>query len=92
MPLGLNKNPNYHDVCTGDTGHNEVVRVVFDPKQISYEDLLVVFWENHDPTQGMSQGNDAGTQYRSGIYYYDDEQHELAVELRDSFQVNGSVI
>lgn len=65
---GLTPNPTYREVCSGMTGHNEVVRVVYDPKLVSYEDLLKVFWENHDPTQGMRQGNDVGTQYRSGIY------------------------
>ncbi|MDP6182313.1 MAG: peptide-methionine (S)-S-oxide reductase MsrA [Gammaproteobacteria bacterium] len=75
---GYTPNPGYHEVCSGETGHNEVVRVAFDPSLISYPDLLRVFWEAHDPTQGMRQGNDAGTQYRSGIYYYDDEQMNLA--------------
>jgi peptide-methionine (S)-S-oxide reductase len=68
------------------TGHNEVVLVVFDPKVTSYDDLLKVFWENHDPTQGMRQGNDVGTQYRSGIYYFDDEQKRAAEASRDLFQ------
>ena len=68
------------------TGHNEVVRVVYDPKIVSYEDLLKVFWEGHDPTQGMRQGNDVGTQYRSGIYTYDAEQKKLAIASRDAFQ------
>jgi len=75
---GITPNPTYEEVCSGMTGHNEVVLVVFDPKLISYETLLKVFWENHNPTQGMRQGNDTGTQYRSGIYYYSDRQKELA--------------
>jgi peptide-methionine (S)-S-oxide reductase len=83
---GGTPNPSYEEVCTGLTGHNEVVRVVFDPKTISYEGVLKIFWENHDPTQGMQQGNDVGTQYRSGIYVYGDEQRELAEETRDAFQ------
>jgi len=83
---GYTKNPNYEEVCSGRTGHNEVVLVVFDPNKISYADLLRTFWENHDPTQGMRQGNDVGTQYRSGIYYYDDEQRRLAERTRDAFQ------
>ena len=75
---GLTPNPTYEEVCTGLTGHNEVVRIVYDPGVVSYEDLLKVFWESHDPTQGMRQGNDVGTQYRSGIYWHDDEQRALA--------------
>jgi len=83
---GFTPNPTYREVCTGQTGHNEVVLVVYDPKQISYADLLKVFWESHDPTQGMRQGNDVGTQYRSGIYYYNDAQREAAERSRAAFQ------
>lgn len=83
---GLTPNPTYEEVCSGRTGHNEVVRVVFDPRQVSYEALLKIFWENHDPTQGMRQGNDVGTQYRSGIYVYDAEQRAAAERSRESFQ------
>jgi len=75
---GETPNPTYREVCSGRTNHNEVVRVVYDPAVVSYEDLLKVFWEGHDPTQGMRQGNDVGTQYRSGIYYYDEAQKEAA--------------
>ncbi|MEQ9367992.1 MAG: peptide-methionine (S)-S-oxide reductase MsrA [Coleofasciculus chthonoplastes F3-SA18-01] len=83
---GITPNPTYQEVCTGMTGHNEVVRVVFDPKVISYQQLLKVFWESHNPTQGMRQGNDTGTQYRSGIYTYSDSQRKLAEASRDAYQ------
>ena len=83
---GLTPNPTYREVCTGMTGHNEVVLVVFDPKVTTYDAMLKVFWENHDPTQGMRQGNDVGTQYRSGIYYADDAQKRAAEASRDTFQ------
>jgi len=83
---GATPNATYREVCTGMTGHNEVVLVVFDPQIVSYADLLKVFWENHDPTQGMRQGNDLGTQYRSGIYYANDEQRRAAESSRDTFQ------
>jgi len=75
---GYTPNPTYQEVCSGQTGHTEVVRVVFDPSQVSYETLLKTFWENHDPTQGMRQGNDVGTQYRSGIYVHGEEQRRKA--------------
>jgi peptide-methionine (S)-S-oxide reductase len=83
---GHTPNPTYREVCSGMTGHTEAVLVVFDPKTIRYEDLLRVFWESHDPTQGMRQGNDAGTQYRSGIYWYDEAQRSAAEASRDAFQ------
>jgi len=83
---GITPNPTYREVCSGKTGHNEVVRVVFDPKVISYEALLKLFWENHNPTQGMRQGNDVGTQYRSGIYVYSSDQRKLAEASRDAYQ------
>jgi peptide-methionine (S)-S-oxide reductase len=83
---GLTPNPTYHEVCSGMTGHNEVVLVVFDPQVISYPDLLKVFWESHNPTQGMRQGNDVGTQYRSGIYTYSPEQQHQATASRQQYQ------
>ena len=83
---GLTPHATYEEVCTGLTGHNEVVRVVFDPTVINYENLLKVFWESHNPTQGMQQGNDVGTQYRSGIYTYSDEQEKVAERTKQEFQ------
>nr|WP_325252349.1 peptide-methionine (S)-S-oxide reductase MsrA [Amylibacter sp.] len=83
---GSTPNATYQEVCTGQTGHNEVVRVIYDPSVISYEQLLTVFWEGHDPTQGMAQGNDRGTQYRSGIYTFSDDQKALAESTRAAFQ------
>ena len=83
---GLTPNPTYKEVCSGLTGHNEVVRIVYDPRGITYADLLRTFWEAHDPTQGMRQGNDVGTQYRSGIYTYSAAQQDAAEASRQSFQ------
>ena len=83
---GVTPNATYEEVCTGLTGHNEMVRVIFNPSLLSYEELLKVFWESHNPTQGMQQGNDVGTQYRSGIYTYSDEQKDLAERTRDQYQ------
>jgi peptide-methionine (S)-S-oxide reductase len=82
---GQTPNATYREVCSGQTGHNEVVRVVFDPAKVSYETLLRVFWENHNPTQGMRQGNDVGTQYRSGIYTYDEGQRRAAEQSREAY-------
>jgi peptide-methionine (S)-S-oxide reductase len=83
---GLTPNPTYQEVCSGRTGHNEVVLVVYDPTRISYDRLLKVFWESHDPTQGMRQGNDAGTQYRSGIYVFTPEQRKAAEQSRAMYE------
>ena len=83
---GFTPNPTYHEVCSGMTGHNEVVYVIYDPDKVSYETLLTIFWESHNPTQGMQQGNDRGTQYRSGIYTYSDEQKALAFKTREQYQ------
>ncbi len=83
---GQTPNPSYEEVCAGLTGHAEVVRVVFDPNIVSYGDLLKLFWENHDPTQGMRQGGDIGTQYRSGIYAYDDAQKRAAIASKAAYQ------
>jgi peptide-methionine (S)-S-oxide reductase len=83
---GFTPNPTYEEVCSGRTGHNEVVLVIFDPKQISYQQLLKVFWEGHNPTEGMRQGNDAGTQYRSGIYFYSEAQRATAEATKAIYQ------
>jgi peptide-methionine (S)-S-oxide reductase len=83
---GLTPNPTYEEVCSGLTGHNEAVLVVYDPKRVSYQQLLKLFWEAHDPTQGMRQGNDVGTQYRSGIYYFNDEQRREAEASKAAYE------
>ena len=83
---GYTPNPTYQEVCSGMTGHNEVVYVVYDPHEVSYETLLKVFWQSHNPTQGMRQGNDRGTQYRSGIYTYSNEQKSLALKTREQYE------
>ena len=83
---GYTPNPSYQEVCSGSTGHNEVVLVIYDPAQINYNTLLKTFWESHNPTQGMRQGNDQGTQYRSGIYTYSDHQQQLAEHSKKVFQ------
>lgn len=83
---GQTPNPTYREVCSGQTGHTEAVRVIFDPERTSYQEMLRIFWENHDPTQGMRQGNDRGTQYRSGLYYHDDAQKALALASCEAFQ------
>ena len=83
---GYTPNPTYQEVCSGMTGHNEVVLVVFDPQQVSYAKLLKVFWESHNPTQGMQQGNDVGTQYRSGIYTYSEAQKQQAEDSKKAYQ------
>ncbi len=83
---GITKNPTYEDVCSGRTGHTEVVYVTFDPVEITLSKILQIFWENHDPTQGMRQGNDHGTQYRSAIYYFNPEQFSACLQSRDQYQ------
>src|SRR5438046_1873830 len=83
---GFTPHPTYEEVCSGETGHAEVVRVIYDPHRLDYEDLLRAFWESHDPTQGMRQGNDAGTQYRSAIYWHGDEQRRAAEASRAAYQ------
>lgn len=83
---GENPHPTYKEVCTGLTEHNEVVLIIFDPALITFQQLLTIFWESHNPTQGMRQGNDMGTQYRSGIYTFNDQQYAIATESKDNYQ------
>ena len=83
---GYTKNPTYREVCTGMTGHNEVVLVVYDPVKLTYENLLTTFWEDHDPTQGMQQGNDVGTQYRSGIYFLNNSEEDVILQTKSQYQ------
>ncbi len=83
---GHTPNPTYQEVCSGLTGHNEVIRVVFEPAEVAFEELLVIFWEMHDPTQGSRQGNDVGTQYRSGIYTFTDDQMQAAIDSKSRYQ------
>ena len=83
---GYTKNPTYREVCAGMTGHNEVVLVVYDPAKLTYENLLTTFWEDHDPTQGMQQGNDVGTQYRSGIYFLNNSEEDVILQTKSQYQ------
>jgi len=83
---GYTKNPTYREVCTGMTGHNEVVLIVYDPAKVTYENLLTTFWEDHDPTQGMQQGNDVGTQYRSGIYFLNNSEENVILQTKSQYQ------
>ena len=83
---GYTKNPTYREVCTGMTGHNEVVLIVYDPAKLTFENLLTTFWEDHDPTQGMQQGNDVGTQYRSGIYFLNNSEEDVILQTKSQYQ------